>query len=188
MQKTRLLPISTQLHMQNFVKWVLPELLKTTSDIEARNQIRAAMRSAASNRIEDLITAVRALDVTRIAKRVFVNKQAADDAGVSIQSLARASKQYSSTSAFLKGLLSHDYQTSTSKLAKERILLSSIEAAKGLEFEHVIVPDVNQGAFDGESADERNLFYVAASRARQLLTLTHRPGRASSYLRVYSAS
>jgi DNA helicase-2/ATP-dependent DNA helicase PcrA len=47
--------------------------------------------------------------------------------------------------------------------------LTTIDAAKGLEFDHVIIPDVNAREFDGASGDERNLFSVAASRARYML-------------------
>ena len=89
------------------------------------------------------------------------------------------------TIPFLRSLLAHDYDAHADKWAGERIILSSIEAAKGLEFEHVIIPDLNRSDFDGERADERNLFYVAASRARRQLTLVHRPGQASSYLRHF---
>jgi DNA helicase II / ATP-dependent DNA helicase PcrA len=81
--------------------------------------------------------------------------------------------------------------------------LMSAHAAKGLEFEHVFVLRVNSGSFptgyrerlfefpealrkgvraQGDSSDvhrqeERRLFYVAMTRARESLTVCARPGR-----------
>jgi DNA helicase-2/ATP-dependent DNA helicase PcrA len=170
---------------ENVYQWVLPALLKTSDDEHARSQVTEALRLASSDRTRDLSASLEALDVNRLARRVFVNKEAADDAQASIHSLARAGQQYPSISSFLKAMISHDYDAYAGRRAHERIVLSSIEAAKGLEFDHVIVPDVNQGAFDGDSGDNRNLFYVAASRARHLLTLTHRTGAPSVYVTHY---
>lgn len=67
--------------------------------------------------------------------------------------------------------------------AQERVGLSSIEAAKGLEFDHVIVPHLTAGSFGGGDAEHRNLLYVALTRARQQLTLTFDPDRPSRFLR-----
>ena len=169
----------------NFVEFVLPALLRQTPQQAASRQVQQAMQLAASDRIEDLPRAMAALDIRQLARRVFVQAEAAEDSELSLQGLVRASQSYASISAFLRSLLAHDYDAHAEKWAGERIVLSSIEAAKGLEFEHVIIPDLNRTDFDGDRADERNLFYVAASRARYQLTLVHRPGEASSYLRHF---
>lgn len=65
-----------------------------------------------------------------------------------------------------------------------RLSLSSIEAAKGLEFDHVVVPHLSKGEFVGDASptENRNLLYVAMTRARQRLTLAFDPARASAYL------
>jgi len=62
------------------------------------------------------------------------------------------------------------------------ITLSTIHAAKGLEFKTVIVAGMNEGIFPGaraeaagEIADETNLAFVAFSRAEDRLILTVRP-------------
>lgn len=172
----------------NFVEFVLPALLRQTPQQAASRQVQQAMRLAASDRVEDLPRAIAALDIRQFARRVFVQAEAAEDSERSLQGLVRASQSYASISEFLRSLLAHDYDAHAGKWAGERIILSSIEAAKGLEFEHVIIPDLNRADFDGDRADERNLFYVAASRARQQLTLVHRPGEASSYLRHFASN
>lgn len=174
-----------QASQANFVEFVLPALLKQTPQQAVSQWVQQAMQLAASDRIEDLPRVIAALDIRQLARRVFVQVEAAEDSERSLQGLVRASQSYASISEFLRSLLAHDYDAHADKWAGERIILSSIEAAKGLEFEHVIIPDLNRSDFDGERADERNLFYVAASRARRQLTLVHRPGQASSYLRYF---
>jgi DNA helicase-2/ATP-dependent DNA helicase PcrA len=68
--------------------------------------------------------------------------------------------------------------------AAGRVSLSTIAAAKGLEFDHVLLPHLSRGEFVGEgSADEnRNLLYVALTRARQRLSLAFNPQTPSRYL------
>jgi DNA helicase-2/ATP-dependent DNA helicase PcrA len=48
--------------------------------------------------------------------------------------------------------------------------LLEVKLAKGLEFDHVIVPDVQQGAFPDEPL-RRHRLYTAISRATQRVTL-----------------
>jgi superfamily I DNA/RNA helicase len=47
-----------------------------------------------------------------------------------------------------------------------------------------MMPFINAREFavEGDSTDERNLFYVGITRARNQLTLLHEVGRASRYL------
>ncbi|MDN3923066.1 3'-5' exonuclease [Roseateles violae] len=65
-----------------------------------------------------------------------------------------------------------------------RVTLSSIEAAKGLEFDHVLIPYLSRGEFVGEgsTAENRNLLYVAMTRARRRLSLAFDPAKPSRYL------
>lgn len=168
-----------------FEEFLMRDLLNSADDPSAAARVREAKLIAADDSIESLERALSALDIRSFSRRVFVKTETVNDAEASISGLLRASVQYRSISEFLRSLHSHDYNAHSKNLANERITVSSIEAAKGLEFDHVIIPDVNSGDFDGALGDDKNLFYVAASRARHLLTLTHRPGKASSYLRHF---
>jgi superfamily I DNA/RNA helicase len=69
--------------------------------------------------------------------------------------------------------------------AHRQLRLSTIEDAKGLEFRIVFIPDCNKKTFDNTTQDERNLFYVAASRAKELLVMGYAQGSASSYLKPF---
>ena len=55
-------------------------------------------------------------------------------------------------------------------LPRSGVILLEVKLAKGLEFDHVIVPDVQQGAFPDEPL-RRHRLYTAISRATQRVTL-----------------
>lgn len=60
----------------------------------------------------------------------------------------------------------------------ERLVLSTVHSSKGLEFDTVILLNVTEGSFPsgrGEKnlEEERRLFYVAITRAKKKLVLTH---------------
>jgi len=63
---------------------------------------------------------------------------------------------------------------SMQETATDRVSISTIHAAKGLEWEHVIVMGMNQEMFPtGDNIEEeRRLFYVACTRAKENLILT----------------
>jgi len=50
------------------------------------------------------------------------------------------------------------------------VVLLDVKLAKGLEFDHAIVPDVQEGAFPNEPL-RRHRLYTAISRATQRVTL-----------------
>lgn len=61
---------------------------------------------------------------------------------------------------------------------EERLVLSTVHSAKGLEFDTVILLNVSEGSFPsgrGEKniEEERRLFYVAITRAKKKLVLTY---------------
>ena len=63
---------------------------------------------------------------------------------------------------------------------KPGVALMTMHSAKGLEFDIVFVPDVNEGMIpyrksleDGQIEEERRLMYVAMTRAREQLHLSY---------------
>ena len=65
--------------------------------------------------------------------------------------------------------------TDDAALPSSGVILLDVKLAKGLEFDHVIVPDVQEGAFPNEPL-RRHRLYTAISRATQRVTLiSHGP-------------
>ena len=66
------------------------------------------------------------------------------------------------------------------KLERNSVSLMTVHASKGLEFDAIFVTGLEQGLFpsmrentDRDTEEERRLFYVAITRARKLLFLSH---------------
>lgn len=71
--------------------------------------------------------------------------------------------------------------------AAESVTLLTIHAAKGLEFEHVFLIGVEDGFLPSTKSsieEEKRLFYVAATRAKEQLNITHATHRAGEAMRL----
>jgi ATP-dependent DNA helicase RecQ len=71
--------------------------------------------------------------------------------------------------------------TRSSGMPKAPMLLLTAHRAKGLEFDHVLILD--GGGWQAHSDDERRLYYVAMTRARQTLTLCEIVGKHHPFIR-----
>ncbi|HPP40351.1 MAG TPA: 3'-5' exonuclease, partial [Candidatus Kapabacteria bacterium] len=73
----------------------------------------------------------------------------------------------------------------TSDLTKERLPIMTLHSAKGLEFKYVFIAGIEDGTFPisratfnkDEEEEERRLFYVGITRAKEKLTLTYARSR-----------
>lgn len=101
-----------------------------------------------------------------------------------IEQFALFSETYTDLSTFLEEVsLKDDYGAvrEEGKRSEEKMVLSTIHQAKGLEWEAVFVINLSDGAFphpralgeDGGLEEERRLFYVALTRAKKHLFLTY---------------
>jgi DNA helicase-2/ATP-dependent DNA helicase PcrA len=101
-----------------------------------------------------------------------------------LQTLANFARQYPEAPDFLDQLAlltSLDHEVTAATKDAEMVTLSSVHQAKGLEWKVVFVIWMSEGMFPSkrslESAEaleeERRLFYVAVTRARDELYLTH---------------
>lgn len=168
----------------DFKSYVFPALLKDAKT-NVSNAIHAALAIAESDDPSDLAEFISKLCFPQMAIEVFVSQSDVDEAIFSINSFAKIAQNYSSINALLEALNAIDFEQRKTTTARHRIQLSTIEDAKGLEFRHVFIPDCNATLFDGDNQDERNLFYVAASRARDNLFISYKPSDESSFVRQF---
>jgi len=126
---------------------------------------------------------LKALDPLKLAARVFVRKEDAAQVADNVTQLHRlaVAEEAGVDGAFR--MFSAMDKTRRSLRASERVVLSSIEAAKGLEFDHVLIPHLTRGEFGDGSMESRNLLYVAMTRVKCRLTMTFDPARPSRFLK-----
>ena len=63
----------------------------------------------------------------------------------------------------------YDFSSEIARTEKDRLNLSTVHAAKGREFRHVVILD--GGNWQQSTADERRLYYVGMTRAQETLAL-----------------
>ena len=141
---------------------------------EVRGRLEAAVAVARDHTGPGLLPAMlNALQPRELAARVLVGAGPLRAVQANLAGLVRSAEGHSSAAAFFQSL------NRAERLQRERrqaecIVIAQVEATKGLEFEHVLVPYLRQDTFpdrDTPLDEERNLFYVAITRARERLML-----------------
>ena len=127
---------------------------------------------------------VRVLQPQRLAERMMVRQRDIAQVVGNIEGLIQSAAGYDHLTSFFRAMNEREVRQHGMN-PRQSLLISSIEAAKGLEFDHVILPGLNKGEFaiGGDTEDNRNLLYVAMTRARRRLTILCDRTRASAYLR-----
>ncbi len=140
---------------------------------------------------------IAALDMPRFAMDAYVDTERRHEVQRHMAGLLAASRSHAGALEFFKflQLLDEENEQRLAGLAAGRtrshkahvpaITLASAAHVKGLEFEHVLLPYLRQGVFPqtrANAADERNLFYVAATRARSRLSLMVDAQRPSEFV------
>ncbi|MDR4497759.1 MAG: ATP-dependent helicase [Candidatus Scalindua sp.] len=140
------------------------------------SMVEAISESPVYKYIIDILATKRALD-----RNKKVNAEVKERALVNIQRkivlIKDLTKNYSDNQSFLNAML-----LGSNELTKgEGVNLLTIHASKGLEFKNVYILDLMDGRFPnrklaakgGSIDEERRLFYVAVTRARDRLWLTY---------------
>ncbi len=155
-------------------------------DERARAAVCALLRPLLAGATpDDLARCVAQSDFRELARGAFVLEERVDEAMSAMTEFARSAARLSTLRAWLDQMAQREFARQGGRRPQARPLrLYAIAAAKGLEFDHVVLPGVDADAFDAHAVEERNLFYVAASRARNRLTMTFRQ-RASELLQPF---
>ena len=135
---------------------------------------------AAEQSPKQMIEAVISGDYRDYLENEFVN---ASERLADLETLAEFAGQYEELRLFLAEMTLQESFTinqESSEDSEDKIVLSTIHQAKGLEWEAVFVINLCSDAFphpravkEGEVEEERRLFYVAATRAKTKLYLTY---------------
>ncbi len=147
--------------------------------------VQRLQRALAATRTKDggntFTAMIDALDMPGWAALNWVEKQRQVDAVAHLEGLKMAAESFGSAEDFFNHLNDAELKfeklrARSSKLArKSELCLADIASVKALEFEHVVIPFLAQGEFPSSEresmGDERNLMYVAITRARGALTL-----------------
>ena len=106
------------------------------------------------------------------------SKEEFDERKKNIEELCRLASEYESLNDFVGNMVVNETDCEAQK-ELDSINMLTIHGSKGLEFKAVIVIGCNQGTLphfksieDGDIQEERRLFYVAMTRAKELLFLT----------------
>lgn len=169
---------------ENFRHFIFPKLLGE-AEKEIQESIHAAMEIASTDDVLKIGDFISALDFNRIGQKVYVSAAEFEEVRYALDAVVDVAKEYKSIDSFLSAMSNFDHSLRKPSATHSQLRLSTIEDAKGLEFRVVFIPDCNKNTFDNGSQDERNLFYVAASRAKELLVISYANGGESSYLRHF---
>lgn len=184
------------------------QVLREGDPVVAR-RIEAALAAArAAPGPEGFGRMLDALRLDELVARRFVERQRRADALAYIAGMRQAARAHASIEGFLRSLQQAEARvtrgrpgasTSPQKdalrsaaLKKSTLLLATVEAVKGLEFGHVVLPWLAQGEFPARlaasHAEERNRCYVAITRACRALTLLVDRQRPSEFVAAIGAA
>ncbi|WVF65803.1 hypothetical protein IAT40_000540 [Kwoniella sp. CBS 6097] len=98
-----------------------------------------------------------------------------------VDELANATENMTPLTFFLQtSMLSTDTESEQDDTYKPKVTITTVHAAKGLEWPVVFIPAVEQGTYPSyrcteahEIAEERRLLYVAMTRAQNFLTMSY---------------
>lgn len=153
--------------------------------IEAVEFVRSVPADAPADEVLRQIWDGVGLDA--IIKRVYVYPDESDVVIRSAQGFVKLAGESAMTlKAFSEKIGGAEARVSKQKY-KNHVTLERVETAKGKEYGHVILPFLENGEFPRTSAsfaNEENLFYVGATRAKARLTLLHpvSPARQSVFI------
>ena len=127
------------------------------------------------------------MNMEALAKRLYIHPHEARVVSKSISGfIDAAEKMQLNLRDFSEWIAAADGAVAGAR-ASQCVQLDCVRNAKGKEFEHVILPYLEQGEFPFDQADakeEENLFYVAITRAISALTLISpkEPGLRSAFI------
>jgi len=158
---------------------------------DAQSIDEAPAQRLARERLEQALAALRAspadepahralrrsasiLDLRGVAHRLFIDPNTADMVAKSVDGFIDAACSINLPLREFAQWLRQAEEKSSKLRKRKTVLLCTVEAAKGQEFDAVMVPGLEEGGFPlagWDRSEESNRFYVAITRMRDELTL-----------------
>lgn len=154
------------------------QIQRSTSE-NARTRISSAvayMESLAAETPADTVLreVCRLIDLQAVAKRLYVHPHEASVVAKSVEGFIAAAEQTGMNLRQFSEWIGAADAFAASRKSKHLVLLECVANSKGKEFDHVILPFLENSEFPSRLKDlseEENLFYVGATRAKLRLTL-----------------
>jgi DNA helicase II / ATP-dependent DNA helicase PcrA len=155
-----------------------------TAEPAMQRRLKAAVRVAREQAGPTVLACLlEALEIERLVRDVYVSARRRREALGNLEALQLAAMNFGSAADYFRSLnAAEQKQRQLKKTAS--LVIAGIPDVKGLEFDHVLLPFLAQGEFpsSGSDREERNLFYVAMTRARRFLTMWASAARPSEFV------
>ncbi|MDO8248457.1 MAG: ATP-dependent helicase [Rhodoferax sp.] len=163
-------------HAPDFLVHMFENQILRNVDAGMRRRLEAAVKVAKEQSGPALLgRLLEALQINSMINERFLSRQRRLDAIGNLAGLQRAAQGFDTATSYFQSLNAAEQSQRQLKSKKSaRLLIGSMASVKGLEFEHVVIPYLDSGEFPAPKSDmgeERNMLYVAVTRARRALTL-----------------
>ncbi|WOI43427.1 ATP-dependent helicase [Acidovorax sp. BLS4] len=177
------------LFLQNFFTHQIVANVEPAMQRRLRKALEVAREAGGQDTLPRLL---QALQIDAVIREVFVSRQRREDALANLAGLCEAAKGFASARDYFLHL-NRAEQRQRELRSTASLVLANIEDVKGLEFDHVVIPFLEQGVFpvpQAPYAQEKNTLYVGMTRARQQLTLLCHRAQPGAFLQPlgYAAS
>lgn len=152
------------------------------------HRLKAAIKVIKTESGKDMFSSLlAALEANKIAADVIVEKHRREEVVKNLKALCSVAETFSTPFEFFKNLNDSEI-TQASEKKSAQITLADIAYVKGLEFDSVVIPYLENGIFPANAApnrQEQNLFYVGCTRAKLNLSLYFHDTRPSPWLKSF---
>ncbi|MDP2368834.1 UvrD-helicase domain-containing protein [Rhodoferax sp.] len=163
-------------HAPHFLVHMFENQILRNVDAGMRRRLAAAVKVAKEQTGPELLgRLLEAVQIKSMISERLSSHQRRQDAIGNLAGLQRAAARFDTAAAYFQSLNAAEQSLHMLKSRKTAgVLIGSMASVKGLEFDQVVIPYLESGEFPAPKSDfgeERNMLYVAVTRARRALTL-----------------
>jgi DNA helicase-2/ATP-dependent DNA helicase PcrA len=161
------------------------QVIKNT-DETTRKRLSRSIEIAKKNTSSDVLNdMLNELDIVQMSKKLYISQERRNEVAGNLSGLRKAASKHKNPRDFFRSLNDAEQKQIETK-GKQALILADIPSVKGLEFDSVLIPGLERSEFPSSIStprEEKNMFYVAITRAREQLRLFGAASNPSEYLR-----